>query len=182
MNITPALQITGWMSVSELGWLAKNAADHNIIVEAGCYYGRSTRVLCDNTSGVVHAVDPWSGNYGKNFSKDGTPLAYITEGPNMIFNKFMLNLNDHIFSKKCIMHIMEFHNTRIENPDMIFIDAIHDYEDVYRDIEHAMKLMDKGLLCGHDYSNEWPGVIQAVDEWFPKITKVFETIWFVELT
>ena len=180
ISIAPASVITGWMSEPELYWLAVRASNHDNIIEAGCYYGRSTRALCDNARGIVNAVDPWNGNYGKNLSKDGTPTAYQMVGSNIIFNHFLVNLSEHLHSGKCRIHIMEFHKTDIKDPDMIFIDAIHDYEDVVRDIEHAMKLMKKGLLCGHDYSSEWPGVVKAVDDFFPK-HEVIDTIWYTTL-
>jgi len=52
--------------------------------------------------------------------------------------------------------------------DMVYIDAVHTYDDVYADIGYWLpKVREGGLISGHDYnSKRWPGVKQAVDEWF----------------
>jgi hypothetical protein len=62
VNIENALKITGWMEDHSLVWLAEQAAIHNSIVEVGCWRGKSTTCLADNTSGIVYAVDHWKGS------------------------------------------------------------------------------------------------------------------------
>jgi len=66
--------------------------------------------------------------------------------------------------------------------DMIFIDCDHSYEITKRDIVNYSKLLGKGgLLCGHDYSVNWPGVPKAVDEILPGRKVVAgESIWYFE--
>jgi hypothetical protein len=49
--------------------------------------------------------------------------------------------------------------------DFVYIDANHDYDYVRQDIETwALALKEGGLLCGHDFSADYPGVIKAVIE------------------
>jgi hypothetical protein len=51
--------------------------------------------------------------------------------------------------------------------DVVFIDALHDYESVKHDIELWWPLVRPGgYLCGHDYNHKWPGVMRAVAERF----------------
>jgi hypothetical protein len=50
-----------------------------------------------------------------------------------------------------------------ERPAMVFLDAIHDYPETARDIAWARSAGAR-IISGHDYSDEFPGVIQAVDE------------------
>lgn len=52
--------------------------------------------------------------------------------------------------------------------DMIFIDAMHRYEDVKADILRWWpRVRPGGILCGHDYGHgDFPGVKQALDEIF----------------
>ena len=53
-----------------------------------------------------------------------------------------------------------------EGIDWVYIDADQDYEEVFWDIENWGKAMKgSGILSGYDYSDLWPGVIRAVDEY-----------------
>lgn len=59
-NIENALKIVqGGTEVPELLWLADQAYERGSIVEIGCWTGRSTTALADNTDGVVFCVDSW---------------------------------------------------------------------------------------------------------------------------
>lgn len=51
--------------------------------------------------------------------------------------------------------------------DFVFIDAGHDYTSVKKDIDAWLpKVKSGGILAGHDFMNEYPGIIQAVIETF----------------
>lgn len=67
--------------------------------------------------------------------------------------------------------------------DLVFIDAIHLYEDVLEDIAAWLpKLKPNGILAGDDYQGSFQGVIDAVNETFPPhIRRVhLETgVWYV---
>ena len=52
-----------------------------------------------------------------------------------------------------------------QNIDFVFIDGLHTYDGVKSDIEKYFPLIKEGgLLSGHDYSQSFPGVVRAVDE------------------
>jgi predicted O-methyltransferase YrrM len=52
-----------------------------------------------------------------------------------------------------------------ESLDVVFIDLTHTYEAVKEDIALWLPKVKKGgYLAGDDYHENWPGVIQAVDE------------------
>ena len=59
---------------------------------------------------------------------------------------------------------------------MIFIDAGHSYEEVMVDIRWSNK-MKVPIICGHDYSDAYPGVRQAVDEVYGVNKRVVGTVW-----
>lgn len=64
--------------------------------------------------------------------------------------------------------------------DFIFIDAAHDYESVKKDIISWLpKLKKNGIIAGHDYTDDHPGVKFAVDELFSEVDS-FETCWIYE--
>lgn len=48
-------------------------------------------------------------------------------------------------------------------PAMVFLDAMHDYEETKKDIEWARRVGAR-IISGHDYCDKFPGVIQIVDE------------------
>jgi hypothetical protein len=183
VDVTLAAKIQGWMSLGELRFLAEHASKSNIILEAGCYKGRSTRAMADNTKGIIHAIDPWDGHYEgyENFKDEAQ--KFLKKDASSIRLEFYLNLFDHLVDGKVIMNQIPFHkfNPSI-NPNMIFIDANHAYEAVKRDILHAISLMPHGgLLCGHDYCGEWLEVCKAVDEVFGRGISTEETIWWINL-
>jgi len=176
MNIASALKITGWMTEQELYFLAESAAKSTLILEVGSYCGRSTRAMADNTRGIIHAIDPWDGKFQ---IYKGTLLE---NGDNIKYTIFFNNLLRYIESGQVQVNRMNFLDFKIiDPPNMIFIDAIHEYEAVKKDIYHAMSLMKKGLLCGHDYCDAWHGVIEAVNEIFGNKVNTCGTIWWVEL-
>ncbi len=151
VNIERASQIEGWMGWDEMLWLAEAGRNRKCIVEVGSHNGRSTRAFADNTDGVIYAVDSW-------------------DDPNVMM-QFYANLSDHIASGKVrplrmtsMEGVQVFHKLGIK-PDCCFIDADHAYESIKSDIIHwRTVLSDDALLCGHDYSVDWPGVVQAVSE------------------
>lgn len=69
-----------------------------------------------------------------------------------------------------------------ESLDFVFIDACHYYECVKEDISAWYpKIKKGGILAGHDFSKDWPGVEQAVRENFLNF-KVLATscTWYTE--
>ena len=56
-----------------------------------------------------------------------------------------------------------FRTYRGPAPAMVFLDAVHDYEETKKDIEWAQGVGTK-IIAGHDYCDEFSGVKQAVDE------------------
>ena len=54
---------------------------------------------------------------------------------------------------------------RLPKPDLVHLDASHEYEDVRRDVEQWWPLLSPtGVLLGDDYLGYWVGVKRAVDE------------------
>lgn len=175
LNTSKAEQCDGYMSSTELKWLAKNAKQNKIVIELGAWHGRSTRALADNLQpdGKLYAIDHWLGSAVERDTNHAS--AALNEGDHA-FMEFSDNLQDHILSGKCVPLRMASKNAAAWfkkhgiTVDMIFIDAGHTYEEVKEDIELWLPLVkDGGILCGHDYyhdGNTWAGVMQTVDEKF----------------
>jgi len=72
--------------------------------------------------------------------------------------------------------------TKAKPADLVFIDALHDYESVMQDISLWWpKVRQGGILAGHDYNHKWPGVERAVADHFNLmgVGVGFDSVWFV---
>lgn len=163
MNITRALAIHGWMSEAELAWLAGVATGSHCIVELGCYLGRSTRALVDNTSGHVHAIDDWLGVREDPCYNPDDPL--FPPDPRPLIVAFMANMAD-VSDDKLIVHRQDHATATIAHtPDFVFIDGSHDEDSVRRDVTRwHPQVAPRGIMAGHDYYDAYPGLVRAVDE------------------
>lgn len=145
--------VRGWLSIEEgllLQELAKKVCDSSQIVEIGSFQGRSAICLASGISGngtMVHSVDPHFGieAYGKNDS----------------FNRLQKNirarkLDTHVeyIVKESLTAANEWEK---ENIGLLFVDALHDYDNVKADFESWSKyILDGGYLVFHD--SVQPGV------------------------
>lgn len=187
INIESAKKIDGWMTENELHWLAVQARLHSSILEIGSWHGRSTRALADNllAYGTVYALDTFNGSKTE---IEGHASAKLNGGDDAFIN-FLTNNYDHILEGKIVPlrgaseNILPVLWSKRFSADMIFIDGGHTYEEVKANIHEALSVIqNNGLLCGHDYSDSWPGVKRAVDELLPG-RKVIGggSIWYVEI-
>jgi len=69
-----------------------------------------------------------------------------------------------------------------ESLDFVFIDADHRYEAVAADIQAWQpKVRKGGVIAGHDYGPQWPGVAKAVKRYVdavPVAVDTDSTIWY----
>ena len=170
-NIEKAKLIVGWTFEPELQWLGDQASRKNAILEVGCWKGRCTRAMVDNTDALMTVVDHWSGPADLTHFQE--PYSeVIANGPDFVLNQFKHNLAD-VLNQITIFNISSVDGARVlaeqgRTFDMIFIDADHSYEHVKEDIQNYRPLVQKGgILCGRDWSPAWPGVVQAVKEMIP---------------
>jgi hypothetical protein len=149
-----AEKIPGWMGHDELTWLAIQSSTRSSIVEFGSFKGRSAKALA-STPGKLYCVDQ--------FNHDNTE------------REFPRYMSADIQSKRVEMvrcktwQADRWLRDRKIRPDMIFIDAGHDWRSVRDDIRMCQDLIAPGgLLCGHDFNPpEFPGVCLAVKELVP---------------
>jgi predicted O-methyltransferase YrrM len=166
------LGIEGFMTEVCLQWLFKMAGIMSPILEVGSHYGRSTHALLSGCRGQVIAVDPW-----QDTTREGKPRQQV-------FRQFIQNVGH--FPNFGIMRMPSTKAARFfqdKSLDMVFIDGNHAYDHVKADIEAWLPKARK-LICGHDFSKNWPGVVQAVEELFPDRYELVGdrcSIWMVNL-
>lgn len=165
-----ANSIEGWMSFKEQLFLFEAAKDMESVIELGSWKGKSTYALCKSGCPIVTAIDTWMGS-------EFEPEAHVEARSGTVLEKFKNNTREF----KNLSMIQKDINDAVndiadKSVDMVFIDAGHTYLEVKNDIQ-KWKGKAKILLCGHDYCQGWPGVIQAVDEELGGPDFLMDTIW-----
>ncbi len=167
--IYPGNEIDGWMAPDELQWLFETARGMKSICEIGSFKGRSAHALASACDGPIICVD--------HFYPEHCPWLHASDA---VYKEFLENTrqfsNIQVVRKWSVEAAKDFPNGAF---DMVFIDAHHTYESIAADIR-AWRSKARRMLCGHDYTVSWPGVIQAVDELLGPV-EVHGTIWSLSL-
>jgi hypothetical protein len=147
------------------------------IVEIGSYVGQSTTMFADVVKHVI-SIDPFMNDYDES---DGA--CHAADIPTVVYNKFLENIAPY----NNITHIRKTSDDAVvdikNQVDLVYIDGVHTYEQVKKDIANYRGFIKHGgLLCGHDYESNFQGVIDAVDESFGKPNfKFIDHTWVVIL-
>ena len=129
------------------------------MIEIGSYTGESTLIFSEHFKAVI-SVDPFLNDY------DINDEATRYKDFNDVYMEFIKNTS----IKNNISH---FKSTSDEAAtmlkpiyDFVYIDGLHTYEQVKKDIKNYKQLIKpNGFIGGHDYHpTGWPGVVQAVNE------------------
>lgn len=161
---------TGMMSPGELRWLYNKASIVSSVVEIGSFAGRSTHALLSGCEGTVFCVDEWNPDFiGSKPDAENIRRSFLAN--TAIFE------NRKVIEIASVMAAKAFADASV---DMVFIDADHVYESVKPDIDAWLPKATK-IICGHDFSPSYPGVMQAVKDVFGDKYGLCETIWYVNL-
>jgi hypothetical protein len=156
IEVLPFLE-HGWYSNRySIEKLFKERAPVNVVIEVGSWMGTSTRhmaALIKKTrhQGTVFAVDHWLGSEehqrGKPFWHPALPRLYQQFLSNVIHE----GLADYITP----MRMSSLEAAKIlGEADIIYIDAAHDYENVYADLKAWYPhVKGHGVLCGDDWTH-----------------------------
>ena len=147
------------------------------MIEIGSYAGEST-IEFSKLFKKVFAIDPYEDIYHKNQILYNY-MNMIDVGK--IFKENIKNHNNIVhIHKRSDDAILELRN---EHVDFIYIDGIHTYEQVKKDILNYKKLIKTGgFLGGHDYCSNYKGVIEAVNENLGIPDKIFsDTSWIKKI-
>lgn len=150
-SIERAKQVPGWMGEGELGWLyrqAKAVPPGSLLVEIGCWLGRSTVALALGHlfPADLFVVDHFRGTPDEEafFAVEGEPIAI-----------FVANMRKYVgFVPQIVVADSIEASERFADASvsMAFIDAGHSEKAVARDIEAWLpKMKHGGLICGHDW-------------------------------
>lgn len=140
--------------------------NYKTFVEVGCREGRTTgHILKTVPDSRVIAVDPWMVQEATN---DPTKETYASWDFSKIEAEFWANVGEG--RERCEMMRMTSEQAASlvwDKADLIFIDALHDYEHVKQDIGLWWpKVRVGGIFATHDFNHKWPGVERAMAESF----------------
>jgi len=131
------------------------------ILELGAWLGKSTRHLCQFApNAAVVTIDHWKGSE-EHYLPERTDVK--NKLPHL-YETFLVNCWEYKerllpVKNNTIDGMNELFNEGFV-PEVIYIDASHDYRNAYNDLSTAHKLWPNALIIGDDW--EWPGVHQAV--------------------
>lgn len=169
----------GWFTSEEAAAYEEEArrVRGGLVVEVGVYLGRSlSRVapICRANGTRLVAVDNWRGCVELGEPGKGVELLEPFRQ-----NMEWLGLWDAVepLSGDSALAALGFAEGSI---DLVFIDATHHYPAVITDVRAWWpRLKWGGVLLGHDYRPEFPGLVRAVDELFGKPDSVAGSVWKV---
>lgn len=153
-----------------LNWLCEIAPGSRF-VEIGTFVGNSASILARHADHLL-CVDTWEGSSGGDqinqlYQKhDVEAVAYknlnaITRNTHHTRN---INTLKRTTEPDNLRKLAVWQASQNIRPDLIFIDASHDYQSVKNDIQLAANWISPGgIICGHDYTF-FDGVTQAVNE------------------
>ena len=171
-----SIGVEGFMHPNELEKLAELATGNDVL-EIGSFKGLSTWAMALVAKSVM-SVDTHKANSAGQFQvNEHTTLED--------FRRAISGLNNVAYY---VGSSEDAHRNGLVSPhctewNMIFLDAMHTYEDVKADIERWYPVLKQGgLMVFHDYDHpHFPGVKQAVDERLGVLNNTVGTLaWLIK--
>jgi len=139
------------------------------VLEIGAYLGKSTILLA--ATGPVFSVDHHRGNSEHQIGQPRFRPVTLTNGEVNTYPHFQENIARAGVSDNVIALVAD-HRAALSVLDsssfpisLLFVDAEHSYEETKAVIDLWIPYV-KGVALFHDYCDEFPGVIRAVDDSF----------------
>lgn len=159
-----------------------------IAAEVGVWKGASTIVMANEMKKFGEpcafiSIDTWLGAWDHWDNPAWHPSLAIEHGQPMIMRTFMANIVDADLSDVVLplpldsINASEVLKNRGIYLDLLHLDGGHDYQAVASDLAVWWpRIRPGGLLIGDDYmqTGEWPGVREAFDEFFGRLSISFE--------
>jgi hypothetical protein len=151
-----------------LGKMVRELTGEGPLVEIGTLFGRSTLVMTANKTAqrLLFTVDNYSWN----------PLGLASDVHFRITKNILFEAEKKFGVKVLRMDKADFYQCyQGPPPALVFIDAIHTWEETRADITWA-KEVKAGVICGHDYKESCAGVVKAVDD-FGGPKDITKSLW-----
>ena len=180
------LKIPGQMSELELRALeqiSKSVPDGGIIVEAGSLFGLSSYTWSTsvNSTAQIYCIDPWvREQWIVDLVETKTPSCPVFSFE--AFCHYTAGLKNITPIKGYSPEIVKDWSSPI---DIYFDDAIHHNPILRVNLRFWLeKIKPGGIICGHDYSAEWPDVIKEATLIARELgveIRVVGTVWAIRI-
>tara|TARA_R110002073_G_scaffold8068_1_gene45100 strand:- start:2751 stop:3320 length:570 start_codon:yes stop_codon:yes gene_type:complete len=158
-----------------------------VAAEIGVFAGEGSAILSKHVTRLV-CIDSWSKSYNSEILvgcenaqliQDIRSVTVDIEQAEREFDELAAKLENIIKIKAPDNVIVGL--IADSSLDAIYVDAAHTYEAVLPQlIAWRPKVRPGGVIAGHDYSSDWPGVVAAVEEVFGRPQEIFsDTSWAV---
>lgn len=147
------------------------------IIEVGCWTGCGSEIFAKRFKSVV-CIDKWQQNGGDHLTR-----KYLMSNVELMFDERAEKYKNIFKSKMSSLEAAKVYSDMTNEvlPEVVYIDAMHDYENVIKDLI-AWKDIPSKFICGHDYERRFIGVVKAVREVFGKPQAVFkDSSWAIKL-
>jgi Methyltransferase domain len=194
--------IPGWCDFTDIyADAVTSASQGGILVEVGVAFGRSLAFLASECIRQgrrdvrILAVDPWVDDWTQphgwtqtdrpSWGGEHAEWARAKGGPFSAFTEMMRTHAPEELERTTVLRCMGWQAAFVAatmqgSIDFVFIDGDHRYEGVKKDIDAWYPIVRSGgVIAGHDYTHEFPGVLQAVKECFPRGVETKGTSWIV---
>jgi hypothetical protein len=167
--------------------LAEMLPKGGLLVEIGSFAGESTRVFLE--AGLrVHAIDPWDNDARDRLhegAKDFNPAHrwhFDMSAVEAAFDELLSEFSGQLTKRKG--YDWEFVESYAPGSlDAVYLDSVHTYADTLGAIRRwRPRVSLSGFFCGHDFTEHFAGVRQAVFEEFGEVTTAFgDSSWLVQV-
>ena len=168
-GMTTLADLDGLVEPAACRWLRARAEEvppHQEIVELGSYTGQSSMWLATGACGAslrsgsgshVTCVDVWDG--------PAWPGSVLPSEALVTFMRRRSELKLEPWLTPLRMSTVGVASMWVCPVGLMFIDADHDYDGVFADVEHWLPhLQTGGWLAMHDYGDVLPGPARVIDE------------------
>lgn len=139
-----------------LGELIRSAPSHLPIIEIGTLFGWSARLISLFKAPETPLITVDSFRWNPHGLTPDQHCRITTDTLEEAIRDYSVTL--------CEMDKAVFQSSYDgASPGVVFLDANHSYQSTKQDIRWAQRV-GAHVICGHDYSSRFPGVIKAVEE------------------
>ena len=173
----------GWFLPANMAVLRQVLPRARVVLELGSYIGKSTRFLAAHAPADARVLtcDLWDNAFLEGFGEGELGHNYLRGGGGggdrsgdgrargiayEMYATFLANLwaeraRVTPFKMRTLEFLAIVHRAGI-SPDLVYVDADHDYAPVRADVAACLELFPRAVVCGDDW--DYAGVRQAVQE------------------